>query len=286
MAKIKNNYIKSPLNYTGGKHKLLPQLSEYIFNKGFETFIDVFGGGFNVGINSESNKIVYNEKCPNVYSIINGIMNEDRNIENFKSIINKYNLNKENEEGFYKIRDDYNSGNKDWRTLYMIICHSFNNQIRFNKKGEYNMPFGKNRSSFNDSLKKKYVIFEEALKSKNIKLLNLDFRHILDNEYIIENNTLFYCDPPYLISTATYNENGGWTEKDELDLLNSLDNVDKLGGKFALSNIIKHKGKENTLLIEWSKKYKINFLDKNYNNCNYQSKNEDKETIEVLITNY
>lgn len=40
---------------------------------------------------------------------------------------------------------------------------------------------------------------------------------------------------PYLISTATYNENGGWSKNDEQDLLKQLDKLDRQGIKFALS---------------------------------------------------
>jgi hypothetical protein len=49
-------------------------------------------------------------------------------------------------------------------------------------------------------------------------------------------------DPPYLISTATYNENGGWSKNDEQDLLKQLDKLDRKGIKFALSNVLEHKG--------------------------------------------
>nr|UWI07174.1 MAG: D12 class N6 adenine-specific DNA methyltransferase [Bacteriophage sp.] len=37
-------YVKSPLNYTGGKYKLLPQLLE-LFPKQVNTFVDLFAGG-------------------------------------------------------------------------------------------------------------------------------------------------------------------------------------------------------------------------------------------------
>ena len=53
-------YIKSPLNYVGGKYKLLPQLMKY-FPKDINTFVDLFSGGFNVGINVKSNKTVCND---------------------------------------------------------------------------------------------------------------------------------------------------------------------------------------------------------------------------------
>lgn len=86
--------------------------------------------------------------------------------------------------------------------------------------------------------------------------------------------------PPYFNSTATYNENGGWTNADEEDLRDMLavSNV-----KWALSN----NQKTNLTLKDWAKGhgYKIHYLNITYGNCNYQKKDKTKD-IEVLITNY
>lgn len=41
--------------------------------------------------------------------------------------------------------------------------------------------------------------------------------------------SFFYADPPYLITCATYNEQAGWTENDEKDLLRYLEELDKKG---------------------------------------------------------
>lgn len=60
MILIKQKYIKSPLNYVGGKYKLLPQILP-LFPKNIDTCIGLFGGGFNVGINVPAKEIIYNE---------------------------------------------------------------------------------------------------------------------------------------------------------------------------------------------------------------------------------
>ena len=52
--------IQSPLNYTGGKFKLLPQILPH-FPKNIDTFVDLFCGGCNVGINVEANTVIYND---------------------------------------------------------------------------------------------------------------------------------------------------------------------------------------------------------------------------------
>ena len=56
----RRKFLKSPLNYVGGKYKLLPQLLEY-FPKEINTFVDMFSGGFNVGINVDSKKTICND---------------------------------------------------------------------------------------------------------------------------------------------------------------------------------------------------------------------------------
>jgi Site-specific DNA methylase len=48
--------IKSPLNYTGNKFKLLNQIIP-VFPK-VQKFADVFCGGLNVGINADADVVV------------------------------------------------------------------------------------------------------------------------------------------------------------------------------------------------------------------------------------
>lgn len=64
----KEDLVKSPLNYVGGKFKLLPQILPY-FPNDIDTFYDVFAGGFNVGINIKAKKIICNDLEPAVISL-------------------------------------------------------------------------------------------------------------------------------------------------------------------------------------------------------------------------
>lgn len=283
---MSNEFVQSPLNYTGGKYKLLKQIIP-LFPNNIDIFVDLFGGGCNVGANIKANTIVYNELDTNVYNILKGIYESKENIvDEIEKIIRQYNLSKTNKKGYLSLRNDWNkSEDKDWIRLYTLIIHSFNNQIRFNSKGEYNMPFGKDRSNFNLKLKEKFIKFRELIKSKNFYFYNENFEKLTSSPKCNEQYT-FYCDPPYLLTTATYNEKNGWNENMERLLYAELDRINSKGCKFALSNVIEHKGKSNNILKEWMKKYNVHYLNYNYNNCNYQSKNTDKPTIEVLITNY
>jgi DNA adenine methylase Dam len=282
---MKKELIKSPMNYIGGKHKLLPQILP-LFPKDINTFVDLFCGGFNVGVNVEANKIIGNDLCKEVIEVYKGIQKEglENSLNLIKNEISKYNLSKTNEEGFKQIRNFYNEGNKEWYIFYAMLTHAFNYQIRFNKKGEYNMPFGRNRSYFNPTLERNFIKFAKAIEEKNIIFTNHNFKDLKIN--LLNKDDFVYLDPPYLITCASYNEQGGWNEEEEYSLLNLCDNLNNNSIKFALSNVLEHKGLKNEILIKWANSYKIHYLNYNYNNCNYQDKNKNSETIEVLITNY
>jgi DNA adenine methylase Dam len=278
-------YVKSPLNYTGGKYKLLPQLLE-LFPKQVNTFVDLFAGGGNVSVNVKAEKVVFNDLMWQVPEMLQefkkiGVEESLRKIDGY---ISSYDLSKENKEGYLALRELYNKGKSDPLMLYTLICYSFNNQIRFNNKGAYNMPFGKDRSSFNPTLREKFIIFVQRLQSMEIQFSSKDFRE-LDLDTLGENDFV-YCDPPYLITVASYNENGGWGEQAERDLLAKLDTLDKAGVKFGLSNVFESKGKENIILKEWARGYTVHYLDHTYSNCSYHKKDKQSKDIEVFITNY
>lgn len=69
-----------------------------------------------------------------------------------------------------------------------------------------------------------------------------------------------------------------------------MDNLHERGIRFALSNVLHSKGKENKILIEWVNrnigKYRVIYLDYTYSNSSYQTKDKLSKTDEVLIVNY
>lgn len=286
---MSKKYLKSPFNYTGGKYKLLEQIMPE-FPKEIDTFVDLFAGGFNVGINVKADKIIYNDIVDYLVDLFKAFNNNSTNyiLSHIKKRIDEYNLSKTNEEGYKALRNYYNK-EKNPLDLYVLICYSFNYQIRFNNSHEYNNSFGRNRSRFSSRLEKRLIKFVNKLHEKKIEFFNVDFNKF--DISILEENDFVYCDPPYLISTGSYNDGRrgfkGWSLKEEKELLILLDKLTNNGVKFALSNVLEHKGNNNELLYEWSKDYNIIDLNKDYINCNYQAKNNDKfPTREVLITNY
>lgn len=305
--KTKSKPVQSAINYTGGKFKLVPQLLP-LFPKKIRNFYDVFAGGANITINIEAEKYFINDinkKVIELYEFFDKSEVDDI-LNNIEKIISEYSLSntkiygyefyntnstiglKEvNKKSYIELRKRYNAGifDKSIEPLifYILIVFGFNNQIRFNSDGFFNMPTGKR--DFNKKMALKLEKFINELHRRKIQYSSLDFKSFL-NQQKFKDNDFVYLDPPYLLSTAAYNESGGWTEKDESDLLNCLDELNTKGVKFALSNVLIHKGNENKILSEWAKNYKIHELDFNYNNSNYQSKAKENNTLEVLITNY
>lgn len=283
-AELKNKddiIYTSPLNYMGGKADLIPFL---IKNEPHEytKFIDLFGGGFNVGINSKCTNIIYNDCNFKVKQLIEMFRDLDT-YQIYKYLmqnIKKYGLTKNGKEAYLKARADYNHPEppmRDPKLLYLIVLYGFQQQIRFNSSLEYNNPVGE--SGFNEKILEKMISFSRIIKEKRARFLSDDFSELIG---YIDSKTFVYCDPPYLITLGSYNDGkrgfNGWNESDEIRLHDFLDEVSKVGGKFMLSNVITHKGKVNNLLVNWIKKNNYRVIE-----CNEKVK---KSRNEIIVVNY
>src|SRR3989338_8615249 len=301
---VQTGFVKSPLNYTGGKHKLLHQITKFFPNE-IDVFYDVFSGGANVGINAKAKNIICIEKNRYVVNLLKLIQNnnfEDLN-ETVIDIIKKFSLSQSyikgyeyynaessaglgqyNKKAFLKLRNEFNKDKARIDLLLVLVLYSFNNQIRFNGSGDFNLPVGKR--DYNGNSRKNVAAFNQISNEKKIIFKTQDFREIEKSD--LQKNDFIYLDPPYLLGLASYNELGGWTEKDEKDLYALLSRLNKKGVRFALSNVLEHKGETNEIMKNWAEKnnFKINKLNYDYRNSNYHSTAKNNKTIEVLITNY
>jgi len=301
---VQTGFVKSPLNYTGGKHKLLPQIIR-LFPDDMKTFYDVFSGGANVGINAAAKKIICLEKNHYVVKLLRLIQNDNFEDLNQKvvDIIDQFGLSQSyikgygnygvdsssglgqyNKNAFLKLREEFNKDKTRIDLLLVLVLFSFNNQIRFNSNGNFNLPVGKR--DYNGSSRKNIAAFNQISNEKKVVFKSCDFRDI--EKILLVKDDFIYLDPPYLLGLASYNEMGGWTEKDEKDLYALLTRLDKKGVRFALSNVLEHKGDTNKIMKDWANKYnyKVHKLKYDYKNSNYHSTAINSKTVEVLITNY
>lgn len=265
-----SHIIASPMNYIGGKYKVLPQILP-LFPKNIRIFVDLFCGGCNVGINVLAKKILFNDNLTyliDLYKKFN-FLSESEIIKHIENRINQFNLSLTNKEGYLELRKLYNQ-EKNPLDLFVLVAYSFNHQIRFNNSHEFNNPFGKERSCFNEHMKNNLLVFLKELKSKKTEFSAKNFDEF--DFSILSSNDFVYCDPPYLITIGTYNDGRrgftGWNEIQERKLLQILDDLNSKSVSFALSNVLEHKGKENLILKNWIEEnnYFISYLSKDYSN--------------------
>ncbi len=290
---VKENCLKGIIPYTGNKFKLLNFIIT-LFPKNIKSFYDIFAGGLSVPLNVEAERYFINDSCEQLIKMYEYLINQDLSclINNLESIINHCDFNNTNDIGYAGLKAKYNNdigeniyyNEQQNIRLFLLICHSFNNQIRFNNKGEFNLPFGKR--TFNENLKENLIKAHNKLSDKLIRLSSLDFRtfYLLNRSYEHEENSMHFFDPPYLITIASYNEKNGWNKSDELDLYELLDQLNFRKEKWALSNVVEHKGKTNEILKDWMKRYNVHEINSDYSNCS-RFKNKGL-TREVLVCNY
>ena len=296
-------YIDSPIFYMGNKLRLLPQLKP-LFPKKIDTFYDLFGGSGTVSLNVNSNKIVYNELNPNIYELFKLFKENDylMIINHVENRIKQFNLptncndirqkdyKQENRdldnENYCIFRKFYNKSNRNYLDLYTLTFFSFCNLVRFNKNSDFNMPFG--NGCFNEEHKRKISYACHKFSKINIELKNEDaLKFIRENLENFKEEDFIYLDPPYLNTTAIYNENrafGGWNIDNDYEMFELLEKLNKKGIKWGMSNVFENRKIKNQHLIDWCirNNWNINHLDINYSSLG----KGNNESDEVYICNY
>lgn len=285
---MQRNYVKSPLNYTGNKFRIIDQIHQY-FPTDINVMVDLFCGGCDVTINTDAKKHYANDINYLVVDIFREFQKYsiDDALAYIDKVIADWGLTDTDGDAYNKFREYYNQ-TKNPIDLFILLCYSFNHQVRFNSTHEFNMPFGYHKGSFNSNIR--YNLVTTLGRLKDVEFSTKPFQEF--DFDILSSGDFLYADPPYLIACGTYNDGKrgftGWGEKEETDLYLLLSDIDKKGIKFALSNVSEHKGQTNDILLKWvsDNGYYLHIIDFNYDNCSYHGKNTDKPTKEVLITNY
>ena len=252
---LRDVFYESPLNYIGSKAKIISFIQENTLPK--SKFVDVFGGGFNVGINSESEVIVYNDINFIVKDLIQSFQLYDtyEYITYVKKFIEKQGLEKGNKEAYLSARNYYNrlpEDRRDKRMLFALILYSFQQQIRFNSHFDFNNTVGVRW--FNDCILAKLVSFSRLLKEKKIIFISTDYID-LERHLVIDEDSFLYLDPPYKLTTGSYNDGKrgfkGWDDNLEQELFQFIDKMTEKNVPCMLSYVMEHKGIRNIALEDW-----------------------------------
>ena len=300
---MKDEIIRSPFFYVGDKYKLMRQL-RHLFPKNISTYIEPFVGGGSSFLNTQAEKYIVNDidkyvialhKCLSSYA-----GKQDEFISELYSLIDKYGLSCSfrnmnvpqelkkkyvktyyshyNKAAYTSMKSDFNE-KENLVLLYLLLIYGFNHMIRFNSSGKFNLPVG--NVDFNKNVYGAICQYLSFMESADITFENKDFMDFLSG-LTYDENSYIYLDPPYLISGSEYNKY--WNETDEQRLCTYLDELNKRGIRFGITNLINHKGMVNQTFMEWSRKYTIYNIESNYISFNDNTIKADSK--EVFVTNY
>lgn len=296
--------IRSPFFYVGDKFKIIKEIKQYFPGK-INRFIEPFTGGGTVFLNIEANQYLLNDIDSNVYALQKYLLQRAENTEEFfgdaQKIITEYDLSRSfredivpdslkekwrktyyarfNKSGYDRLKFHYNeSYEKDLLKLYILLIYGFNRMLRFNSKGQFNLPVG--NVDFNRNVYFALNDYFKYVTSKCIKWHNLDFSDFLSSIKYREDDFI-YLDPPYLITFSEYNKL--WDTQKEFALISLLNDLDKKEIKWAISNVVIYKDRQNTIFRRWMKKYNVYTIKSNYISYHNNSKKLIKE---VIVTNY
>ncbi|ATN93500.1 DNA adenine methylase [Pseudoalteromonas phage J2-1_QLiu-2017] len=287
MAKRKGNCY---MNYTGSKARYEKEVLEVIPEELKEKplkVLDLFGGGaslstrlpkaWKVTVNDIDTRIIdIHKQMQNLASAFGpeGGLDFVKVFTHFKVPDNK------SEEAYLELRDHYNSTpDKHPMVLYSLICSSNSNRVRFGPNG-FNVPFGKRY--FNPSMQQNLLSWMQRVVDREIEFISMSYDEIDYSEYDI---VIF--DPPYACnnkSTAVYNESGGWTFNNMIDVLNITNRIANSGKHFIAFNEVTTKGVDNSFIKRWSQLYNCVTLE---DTLTGSSANRTKErSVEVLVHNF
>lgn len=307
-------FIKSPLNYTGNKYRILSQIQPY-FPSHIDTMVDLFCGGATVGLNTECRKVIFIDNDKYVIGLLKYLSKCEFDVllTELEELIKEYGLSYSakfgysfykkqihggnynnglkdyNSIGYYKLREDFNClpnkhTNLAYKMLYLLMVYAFNNDMRFSRSGMFNLPAGK--TDLNKNNIDKLRTFIERVNKIEAEFICTDFVSPKAQE-IIKNADFIYMDPPYLIMNAVYNEAGKWKEQEEYELLKLINYFLENNKAFVLSNVLEKKARRNEPLFYWTTtmRDKIDIIDINYNyrSSSYNKIMRNAEEREVII---
>lgn len=272
----KTKNILYPFKWPGNKKALLPILQEVFKQSKCTKIHEAFAGSAVFSLNTNAQSYTICDINNHVVELWKHIKNNNKQLI---EIIKSYDIEKirDNQEYYVELRAKFNSleSSIEKSALFHILLGSCTNGLaRFNSKGEFNQTWG--RRCVHHSLESLESL-ESQVQKFNILLQSYEKTNV-------DNETLLYLDPPYLLSNDCYTAKG-WNEQNEVDFLNWLSTIKT---KWCLSNIITKDTRINEFLHSFGKMYNIYYLSKKYNAKvgGYSDNLKKHQSQEVLITNF
>ena len=222
--------IIPPIKSQGIKTKLVPWINDVILQSGLDLehagWIEPFFGTGVVGLNAPvSGRHIVGDTNPHLINLYQSIQNGIVDEFNMRAYLEHEGQLLENadEEGYAYYREVKARFNREHSPFDFVFLSraGFNGMMRFNRRGEWNIPFCQKPGRFAPAYITK--ICNQIAKTRRIihrgdwAFLNQDFRATIE---IARAGDIIYLDPPYFGRYVDYYN--GWTEEDEIALFEAL----------------------------------------------------------------
>lgn len=228
-----------PIKSQGIKTKLVPWINDLILSSGTDlnaSWIEPFFGTGVVGFNSPIRGThLVGDTNPHIINFYRGVQSGKINSHSMRAYLEEESrlLANADEEGyahFREVRNRFNAEHSPYDFIFLSRA-GFNGMMRFNRHGDWNIPFCKKPGRFSPAYITKICNQIEhvarIIKKSVWKFDNVPFIETIERA---EEGDIIYCDPPYFGRYVDYYN--GWTEQDEHELFEALS---RTRAKFILS---------------------------------------------------
>lgn len=218
IEKEKNMTLVPPIKQQGIKTKLAEWIRESGAGQRHRRWVEPFMGTGVVAFNVRPRAALLCDSNPHVIRFYKGIQNGEITAEGTRSYLIDEGKKLLRTEGrhYYLVRDRFNETGNSLDFLFLSRS-CFNGLMRFNRNGEFNVPFCRKPNRFAKSLITK-ICNQISAVSTVIERGNYEFKHQEFHETLSETrkSDLIYCDPPYIGRHVDYFDS--WSESEEFEL--------------------------------------------------------------------
>jgi DNA adenine methylase len=270
-----------PLKCQGIKTKLVDWIKDHAILESDSMWLEPFMGSGVVGFNVRPNRATFSDVNPHIINFYNAIKSGEITSSIAKEFLEKEGaiLQKKGQEHYYEVRERFN---KKPSSLDMLFLNRscFNGVMRFNKKGEFNVPFGHKPERFAKAYVTKIVnqikYVSQAVSQYDWKFVTSDFKKIITSA---SQSDFIYCDPPYAGRHVDYFNS--WSENDEQELYELLV---KTPANFILSTWHSNEHRNNLAIEKYTSKFTV-LTREHYYHVGASEKNR-KPMLEAIVLNY
>lgn len=283
--------MKPLLKYRGGKSKEIPYLIKHIPEYGGR-YIEPFFGGGALFFHLEPKRAVINDINSKLISFYEGVKNDfDTLKEELSEIERAYKVNRRkfeelksqtpdkrvedgNETLYYQIRDMFNDlvekKYSDALLYFVINKTAYSGMIRYNSKGEFNVPYGR-YANLNTSL----VTKSHSELLSGAEIYNLDYQDVFA---MASEDDFMFLDPPYDCVFSDYGNveyKDGFNEESHIELAESYKHLKCKALMVIGSTPLTEELYRDYIVDEYGKSYSVNIRNR------FKSKAKH-----ILISNY